>query len=258
MSAVRVEEKDGIASITVCRPEKLNALTEEGIDALRAAFERCRDEASIRAAILTGAGDRAFIAGADLGELSRLDPAGARRNAQKGQALTLLIESLGKPVLAAINGLALGGGCELALACTFRVAVEGARLGQPEVKLGIICGYGGSQRLPRLVGRGPALEMLLTGEPVDAAQALRLGLIHRVVPRERLMEESRALLAKVLSAGPLAVRATLEAVRRGLELPLEEALRVEADLFARCFETKDMKEGVSAFLEKRPPKFTGS
>lgn len=258
MSAVRIEEKDGIASITVCRPEKLNALTEEVIDALRAAFERCRDEAPIRAAILTGAGDRAFIAGADLGELSRLDPAGARRNAQKGQSLTLLIESLGKPVVAAINGFALGGGCELALACTFRVAVEGARLGQPEVKLGIICGYGGSQRLPRLVGRGPALEMLLTGEPVDAAQALRWGLVHRVVPRERLMEESRALLAKVLSAGPLAVRATLEAVRRGLELPLEEALRVEADLFARCFETRDMKEGVSAFLEKRPPKFTGS
>ncbi len=163
MSVVRTEERDGIATISVHRPEKLNALTEEVIDALRAAFERCRDEASVRAAILTGAGDRAFIAGADLGELARLDPAGARRNALKGQALTLLIESLGKPVVAAINGFALGGGCEIALACTFRIAAEGARLGQPEVKLGIICGYGGSQRLPRLVGRGPALEMLLTG-----------------------------------------------------------------------------------------------
>ncbi|HXG59973.1 MAG TPA: enoyl-CoA hydratase-related protein [Planctomycetota bacterium] len=258
MSVVRIEERDGIATITVHRPEKLNALTEEVLDALRAAFERCRDEASVRAAILTGAGDRAFIAGADLGELGRLDPAGARRNALKGQALTLLIENLGKPVVAAINGFALGGGCEIALACTFRVAAEGARLGQPEVKLGIICGYGGSQRLPRLVGRGPALEMLLTGEPVEAAQALRMGLVHRVVPREQLLEESRALLAKVLAAGPLAVRATLEAVRRGMELPLEEALRVEADLFARCFETRDMREGVSAFLEKRPPKFTGS
>ena len=258
MSVVRTEERDGIATISVHRPEKLNALTEEVIDALRDAFERCRDEASVRAAILTGAGDRAFIAGADLGELARLDPPGARRNALKGQALTLLVENLGKPVVAAINGFALGGGCEIALACTFRVAAEGARLGQPEVKLGIICGYGGSQRLPRLVGRGPALEMLLTGEPVDAAQALRLGLVHRVVPRERLLDESRALLAKVLAAGPLAVRATLEAVRRGMDLPLEEALRVEADLFARCFETRDMREGVSAFLEKRPPKFTGS
>jgi enoyl-CoA hydratase len=258
MSVVRTQERDGIATIFVHRPEKLNALTEEVIDALRAAFERCRDEASIRAAILTGAGDRAFIAGADLGELARLDPAGARRNALKGQALTLLIESLGKPVVAAINGFALGGGCEIALACTFRIAAEGARLGQPEVKLGIICGYGGSQRLPRLVGRGLALEMLLTGEPVDAAQALRVGLVHRVVPRERLLDESRALLAKVLAAGPLAVRATLEAVRRGMDLPLEEALRVEADLFARCFETRDMREGVSAFLEKRPPRFTGS
>lgn len=257
MSVVRTEERDGIATITVHRPEKLNALTEEVIDALRVAFERCRDETSVRAAILTGAGDRAFIAGADLGELARLDPAGARRNARKGQALTLLLESLGKPVVAAINGFALGGGCEIALACTFRIAAEGSRLGQPEVKLGIICGYGGSQRLPRLVGRGPALEMLLTGEPVDAAQALRLGLVHRVVPRERLLDESRALLAKVLAAGPLAVRATLEAVRRGMDLPLEEALRVEADLFARCFETRDMREGVSAFLEKRPPKFTG-
>lgn len=257
MSVVRTEERDGIATITVHRPEKLNALTEEVIDALRVAFERCRDETSVRAAILTGAGDRAFIAGADLGELARLDPAGARRNARKGQALTLLLESLGKPVVAAINGFALGAGCEIALACTFRIAAEGSRLGQPEVKLGIICGYGGSQRLPRLVGRGPALEMLLTGEPVDAAQALRVGLVHRVVPRERLLDESRALLAKVLAAGPLAVRATLEAVRRGMDLPLEEALRVEADLFARCFETRDMREGVSAFLEKRPPKFTG-
>jgi enoyl-CoA hydratase/carnithine racemase len=255
---VRVETSDGVATITVSRPEKLNALNAEVLDGLRAAFERARDDAGTGAVIVTGAGDKAFIAGADIGALAAIDsPSTARELAKRGQSLTRLMESIGKPVIAAINGYALGGGCELALACTLRLAAEGAKIGQPEVKLGLIAGYGGTQRLPRLVGAGRALELLLTGEPIDAAEAFRIGLVNRVVPRERLLDECRALARKIMAAGPVATRLTLEAVRRGLQLSLGEALGLEADLFGVVAATSDMKEGTAAFLEKRPPRFQG-
>ena len=258
VQAVRVETSDGVATITVSRPEKLNALNAEVLDGLRAAFERARDDAATGAVILTGAGDKAFVAGADIAALAAIDsPSTARELAKRGQSLTRLMETLGKPVIAAINGYALGGGCELALACTLRLAAEGAKIGQPEVKLGLIAGYGGTQRLPRLVGEGRALELLLTGEPVDAAEAFRIGLVNRVVPRERLLEECRALAKKIMAAGPVATRLTLEAVRRGGQLSLGEGLGLEADLFSVVAATSDMKEGTAAFLEKRPPKFQG-
>jgi len=256
-SSLLIDSAEGIATVTVNRPEKLNALNSAVIAELTTVFERFRDDAALRAVILTGAGEKAFIAGADIAELARLGPAEARENARKGQALTALMEGLGKPVLAAINGFALGGGCELALACAVRVAAEGARLGQPEVKLGLICGYGGTQRLARLVGRGKALELLLTGETVDAAEALRIGLVNKVVPRAALLDETRALARRMLAGGPVALKYTLRAVYAGLDVSLEESLNLEAELFGRCFETQDMKEGTSAFLEKRPPNFTG-
>jgi enoyl-CoA hydratase len=256
---VRVEVGDGVSLVTVDRPEKLNALNAEVLDGLRSAFEAARDDAAVRAVILTGAGDKAFIAGADISVLSALPSAEeGRRLAAQGQALTLLMESLGKPVIAALNGYALGGGCELALACTVRIAAEGARLGQPEVKLGIVAGYGGTQRLPRLVGPGRALELLLAGDPIDAAEALRIGLVNRVVPKEKLIDEARALARKLAAAGPLAVKATLEAVHRGAGLPLPEALALEADLFGFIATSADAKEGTRAFLEKRPPSFRGA
>jgi enoyl-CoA hydratase len=189
--------------------------------------------------------------------LATLDPKGAKETAQRGQRLTLLMESIGKPVIAAINGYAFGGGLELAMACTFRIAAEGAKLGQPEVKLGLLAGYGGTQRLPRLVGKGRALEMLLTGEPIDAAEAHRIGLVNRVAKREALLDEAKALAKKILAAGPIAVRMTIDAVNRGLDVSLSDGLAVEADLFGQIASTSDMKEGTTAFLEKRPAKFTG-
>jgi len=254
---LRVEERDRVAFVTVQRPEKLNALDATVFTELVAAFEGFRDRKEIGAVILTGAGEKAFIAGADISILAQCDPASARENARRGQAFTRLLETLGKPVIAAINGFALGGGCEIAMACTLRIAAEHAKLGQPEVKLGLVCGYGGSQRLPRLVGRGRALELLLTGDPIDAAEALRIGLVNRVVKKEELLAQAEAVARKILAAGPVAVKYSIEAVDRGLDLPLEQALILEADYFGRCFETKDLREGTRAFLEKRPPKFTG-
>ncbi len=254
---VLVSESEGVATLTVNRPDKLNALNDEVLEQLQEAFEAARVSTSAGAVILTGAGEKAFIAGADIGVLATLDARRGRELALRGQALTTLIENLGKPVIAAVNGYAFGGGLELAMACTLRVAAEGAKLGQPEVKLGAIAGYGGTQRLPRLIGRGRALELLLTGEPVDAAEALRLGLVNRVVKRDLLLEECRTLAKKILAVGPLAVRMTLEAVSRGLDLPLAEGLRVEADLFGQIAGTADLKEGTAAFLEKRPAKFLG-
>jgi enoyl-CoA hydratase len=248
---------DGIALVVVNRPDKLNALNGAVIDALLAAFGRLRDDPAVRAVILTGAGEKAFVAGADIAELASLGPEAARANSEKGQGLTRLIETLGKPVIAAINGFALGGGCELALACTVRLAAEGARIGTPEVKLGLICGYGGTQRLPRLVGRGRAQEILLSGDPVDAADAFRIGLVNRVVKKEALLDEARALARKFAAAGPIAVRYALTAVDTGLDRALEPGLEAEAELFGECFRTRDMREGTSAFLEKRPPRFTG-
>ena len=254
---VLLAEHEGIATVTVNRPEKLNALNDEVISRLAAAFERCRDVDAIRAVILTGAGEKAFVAGADISVLSALDPKTARDTALRGQAVTALMETCGKPVIAAINGFAFGGGLELAMACTIRVAAEGVKVGQPEVKLGLLAGYGGTQRLPRLVGEGRALELLLTGDPIDAAEAHRIGLVNRVVKREALMDDCRALAKKIMAAGPVAVRMTIESVHRGLDVPLAEGLLIEAGLFGQIAATSDMKEGTAAFLEKRPPKFTG-
>ncbi|MBI2901839.1 MAG: enoyl-CoA hydratase/isomerase family protein [Planctomycetes bacterium] len=252
------EVRDGLAFLTVNRPDKLNALNAAVLSELQSAFDRFGADPQVRAVILTGAGERAFVAGADISELAKADAIRARETALLGQRLTAAMERLGKPVIAAINGFALGGGCELAMACTVRIAAENAKLGQPEVKLGIIAGFGGTQRLPRLVGRGRALEILLTGEPIDAAEALRIGLVNRVVPKDRLLAEAEALARKMMAAGPVAVRLTLDAVDRGVEAPLETALDLEATLFGACFSTKDMREGTSAFLEKRPAKFTGA
>jgi enoyl-CoA hydratase len=252
-----VESRDGVATVTVNRPEKLNALSDRVMEELDAAFAALGADASVRGVILTGAGEKAFVAGADIGELATQSPVEGQERSIRGQRVLDRIERLGKPVVAAVNGFALGGGCELALACHVRVASENARLGTPEVKLGIMCGYGGTQRLPRLVGKGRALEMLLTGEMVDAQEALRIGLVNRVVPKDKLLAESDALLRKMLANGPVSLRFTLAAVGDGLEMPLDEAQRAEATLFGLICSTGDMKEGTQAFLEKRPAKFQG-
>jgi enoyl-CoA hydratase len=254
---LKVETQDGVALVTVSRPDKLNALSGRTIDELDAAFAALGTDPGVKGAILTGAGEKAFVAGADIAELAALGPAEGRAVARKGQAVLSRIERLGKPVVAAINGFALGGGCELALACHVRVASEGARLGTPEVKLGLMCGYGGTQRLPRLSGRGPALELLLTGEMIDAQEAFRVGLVNRVVPKEKLLAEAEALLKKMLGNGPVALRYTLEAVAAGLEMSLEEGQNLEATLFGVLCSTEDRTEGTKAFLEKRPARFKG-
>ena len=250
-------DEGGIALITVNRPEKLNALSSAVIAELSTAFERVRGEASIKAAILTGAGERAFVAGADINELAELSAVELRNYALRGQQVFRGIETCGKAVVAAVNGFALGGGLELAMACTVRFASENARLGQPEVKLGILPGYGGTQRLPRLLGRGRALEMLLSGEPVTAAEAWRIGLVNAVMPLDELLAHSRTWLGKVLANGPVAVALTMEAVDAGLDGGLDAGLRLEAAAFGVCASTQDRREGTRAFLEKRRPVFAG-
>jgi enoyl-CoA hydratase len=247
----------GIALITVNRPEKLNALSGAVIADLHQAFERIAGERDIRAAILTGAGEKAFVAGADIQELAALSSLEAREFARRGQRVFRMLETSHKPSVAAVNGFALGGGLELAMACTVRFAAENARMGQPEVKLGIIPGYGGTQRLPRLVGRGRALEMLLAGDPVTAAEAWRIGLVNAVVPQAELLNYSRAWLAKALANAPAALGLVMEAVDVGLNAGLEEGLRFEAAAFAVCAATDDGREGTRAFLEKRKPAFAG-
>jgi enoyl-CoA hydratase len=247
----------GIALVTIHRPEKLNALSAAVVDELADAFDRIAGERAIRAAMVTGAGEKAFVAGADIAELAALSAMEARAFALRGQAALRQLETSGKPSVAAVNGFALGGGLELAMACTVRFAAENARLGQPEVKLGLTPGYGGTQRLPRLVGRGRALELLLSGEPVTAAEAYRIGLVNAVVPRAELMSYSRAWLEKVLANGPLAIRLALDAVDAGLGAGLEEGLRMEAAAFGICAATEDRREGTRAFLEKRKPAFQG-
>jgi len=252
-----VETREGLAIVTVNRPDKLNALNDKTVGELDAAFQALGSDDSVRGVILTGAGEKAFVAGADIAELSTQSPIDGKDRSVRGQHVLDRIEGLGKPVIAAVNGFALGGGCELALACHVRVASENAKLGTPEVKLGIMCGYAGTQRLPRLVGRGRALEMLLTGEMVDAQEAWRIGLVNKVVPREALLRESEALLRKMMANGPLSLRFTLEAVAAGLEVPFDEAQLFEATLFGLICTSEDMKEGTKAFLEKRPAKFQG-
>jgi len=246
-----------IAWVTLHRPQKLNVLNHQAIEELHACFKEIGAAAGIRAAVLTGAGDRAFAAGADINELAALTPALARETSIRGQELMNLIENLGKPVIAAVNGIALGGGCELAMACTLRIASENARFGLPEVKLGLIPGYAGTQRLPRLVGKGRALEMILGAEPIGAQEAWRLGLVNQLVPASELLAAAETTARKIASHAPLAIKYALEAVNRGGEMPKQQGELLEADLFGQCCATADMKEGTGAFLEKRPPKFTG-
>jgi enoyl-CoA hydratase len=257
MTFVRTEVADRIALLTIDRPEKLNALNSEVLRDLSAALDATRLDPEVGAVVITGAGPKAFVAGADIAELSKMTPISGRGHSLAGQAVLSKIENLGKPVIAAINGFALGGGCELALACTLRVASDNARLGQPEVKLGILPGYGGSQRLARIVGKGRAMEICLTGEPVSAEEAHRIGLVNRVVPQGQAVAAAREIAAKIVANGPLAVAYTMEAIHHGLEMPLEDGLFLEATLFGLCASTADMREGMAAFLEKRPARFEG-
>lgn len=257
MENVQLELSPPLARITLNRPAKLNALNAQTITALGQALAQLRGDEAVRAIILTGAGEKAFAAGADIGELARLEPIAGREYGLRGQGLFREIEMFPKPVIAAINGYALGGGLELALACTFRVASENARLGQPEVKLGLIPGYGGSQRLPRLIGAGRALEMLLTGEPLTAAEAMACGLVNHVVPAAELLPKCEEIGRGIAANAPLAIRLCLEAVRRGSEMNSEEALYLESSLFSLLSTTEDMKEGTRAFLEKRTAQFHG-
>ena len=249
---------DGIARITINRPDKLNALNATVIAELDDAAARIETDAGVRAVLLTGAGTKAFVAGADITEIGGQGAVDGQARARAGQRMMRRLEQCGKPVVAAVNGFALGGGCELAMACHLRVASDTARFGQPEVKLGIGPGYGGTVRLPRLIGRGRALELLLTGAMIDAQEAWRIGLVNRVVPADRLLPESEALLRSILDNGPLAVRACLELVDAGLDMTVDEALRLEASWFGLLSATADMREGTRAFLEKRKAAFQGS
>src|SRR5450755_4147698 len=254
---ILLEKKNSIAYVTVNRAKVLNALNTATIEELGAAFHDIKNDASIRVAILTGAGEKAFVAGADISELAKQDAVSGKEYAHRGQNVLNLIENLGKPVIACINGFALGGGCELALACTMRLASENAKLGQPEVKLGIIPGYGGSQRLPRLVGKGLAMQMILAGDMITAAEAYRIGLVNEVTAPAELIPRGEAIAAKIIANAPLAVQYAMEAVNKGMEMTLSEGLYLEAVLFAVACATEDKKEGTSAFLEKRTAQFKG-
>lgn len=252
-----LEISDGIAVLTLNRPKVLNALNAALLGELDTALGALAADPSVRTVILTGAGEKAFAAGADIQELAAVSAVEGQALAERGQHIFGKLETLGKPVIAAINGFALGGGCELALAASIRIASESARLGQPEVKLGLIPGYGGSQRLPRLVGKGAALKLLLTGEMISAAEALRIGLVDEVVPAADLLARARSLASAIAAVAPIAVRQCLAAVRDGYDLPLDQALAHEAALFGICCATADKAEGTRAFLEKRSPRWQG-
>ncbi|HUA26795.1 MAG TPA: enoyl-CoA hydratase-related protein [Steroidobacteraceae bacterium] len=254
---VLYEKRNAIAYVTVNRPKVLNALSTRTWADLRTAFEDARDDAAVRGVILTGAGNKAFIAGADISELAHASALDAERASRFGQEVLDLIEDLGKPVIAAINGFALGGGCETAMACTLRVAADTAKFGQPEVALGLLPGGGGTQRLPRLVGKGRALQLILSGEMISAQEAYRIGLVNEIVPAADLLTRAEAVLRKVASNAPVAVKFALAAVNKGLETSQHEGLLLEASYFGLCAGTEDKKEGTSAFLEKRSPQFRG-
>jgi len=252
-----VEAREGVAVVTVNRPDKLNALNDTVVAELHAAALALKADPAVKGVLLTGAGPKAFVAGADIGELATQGVLEARERALKGQAMVTAFETMGKPVVAAVNGFALGGGCELALGCHVRIASETAKFGQPEVKLGLIPGYGGTQRLPRVVGHGRALHLLLTGETIDAQEALRIGLVTKVVPAADLLAEAEKLLRTILANAPLAVALTIEAVYEGADRPLADGLAREADKFGVVAASDDSKEGTAAFLAKRPADFTG-
>jgi enoyl-CoA hydratase len=251
-------ERDGpVATVTINRPAVLNAMSLETLDELHRAIEALGKDDAVRVIVITGAGEKAFVAGADINELARQSPTSGREHAIRGQQVFDRIERLGKPVIAALNGYTLGGGCELAMACTLRVAADTAKLGQPEINLGLIPGYGGSQRLARLVGAGRALELMLTGQQITAQEAHRLGLVNRVVPAAELKDEVRALAALLASKPPIAMRYIIDAVNEGLQMSLAEGLRFEATLFGLVASTEDMREGTRAFLGKRKAEFKG-
>jgi enoyl-CoA hydratase len=254
---ILLEKKNAIAYVTVNRPKVLNALNMATMDELRAAFHDIKSDKAIRVVIFTGAGEKAFIAGADIGELSKHEAVSGKEYTHRGQAVLNLIENLGKPVIACINGFALGGGCEIAMACTMRLVSENAKLGQPEVKLGIIPGYGGTQRLPRLVGKGLAMQMILAGEMITAQEAHRIGLVNEVTAPAELIQRAEAIAAKIIANAPLAVQYAMEAVNKGMEMTLAEGLYLEATLFGLCCATEDKTEGTKAFLEKRQAQFKG-
>jgi enoyl-CoA hydratase len=251
-------ERDGaVAVVTINRPKVLNALNSATVDELRRAMLELKADEGVRAIVLTGAGEKSFVAGADINELAVQTPVSGREHALSGQHVFDVLENLGKPVIAAINGFALGGGCELAMACTLRIAADTARLGQPEINLGLIPGYAGTQRLPRLVGKGRAMEMILTGAPIGADEAQRIGLVNRVVPAADLMAEARKLAAQLAASAPIAMRYIINAVNKGMEMPFAEACQYEATLFGLVASTEDMREGTKAFLEKRKAAFQG-
>jgi enoyl-CoA hydratase len=254
---LRIERKDEIAILVVQRPEKLNALNAATVAELDRAFHAFAEDPEVRGVIVTGAGEKAFVAGADIAELARMGPLSGVSTSREGQDAFRFLETMRKPVIAAVNGFALGGGLELALACHIRIASENARFALPEVKLGIIPGYGGTVRLPRLVGRGRALEMMLTGEMMGAEEALRIGLVNRVVPQVELMGAAEALMKKITANGPVAVSLALESVDRALDTSVDEGLLYESNLFGLLAATEDMREGMQAFLEKRPAEFQG-
>ena len=251
------EVRDKLAFVTVNRPNVLNALNDATVSELTDIFIKIKQDDSVGAVILTGAGEKAFVAGADINELSRRNVLTGKDFALRGQMCLNIIENLGKPVIAAINGFALGGGCEIAMACTMRVAAENAKIGEPEINLGVMPGFGGTQRLPRLVGKGNAMELALTGDMIPAQEALRIGLVNKVVPQGQALAEAEKLARKILAKSAVAVRLILEAINRGVEVDLLEGLNLEANLFAIACSTEDIKEGTKAFLEKRKPEFKG-
>src|SRR5271166_511855 len=254
---IKFEKKNQIAYVTIDRPKVLNALNTATMQELKTVFTDLKDDADVLVVILTGAGEKAFVAGADINELSQQTPVSAKEYTHRGQAIVDSIENLGKPVIACINGFALGGGCELAMACTMRLASDNAKLGQPEVKLGLIPGYGGTQRLPRLVGKGLAMQHILTAEMITAQEAYRIGLVNEVVPQGELIARAEAIAAKIIANAPLAVRYAMEAVNHGLDMTLADGLFLETALFAVCCATEDKTEGTGAFLAKRPAQFKG-
>ena len=254
---IKFEKKNQIAYVTVDRPKVLNALNMATMQELKEAFAAIKDDPDVRVIILTGAGEKSFVAGADISELGQQTPVSAKEYTHRGQAIVDAIENLGKPVIACVNGFALGGGCELAMACTMRLASDNAKFGQPEVKLGLIPGYGGTQRLPRLVGKGLAMQQILTGEMISAQEAHRIGLVNEVVPQAELIARAEAIAAKIIANAPLAVRYAMEAVNHGLDMTLADGLFLETALFAVCCATEDKTEGTGAFLAKRPAQFKG-